>query len=90
MAILDLGELFGSVDSDSAPAHGQLGRVLEVGAGLAGGVAPPALGGRGYYLRKKIEILSAKSCDLVHILYCNCQYNSTTVPGKRALVRVTH
>jgi len=59
-------------------AFGSVGSVL---GWVREGVAPSGLGGPGYYRRKIFEILSAKSCDLVHILCCNCQYNSTNSAG---------
>jgi len=67
VAILDLWERFEAWIPTLAPPCTAKGR----------GSLSPVLGARGYYPRKNFEILSAKSCDLVHILCCNCQYNST-------------
>jgi len=41
------------------------------------GSPSPALGVRQYYPWNNFEILNAKSCNLVHILCCNCQYNTS-------------
>ena len=67
-----------------APPRTAKGRA---GSGCGRGSPPPALGVRGYYPRKIFEILSAKYCDLVHLLCCKCQI---IVRDKTALVRVTH
>jgi len=92
MAILYLGNAFGSLGHNSrgacAAAHGQ--RPYWGWMRPAGEVAASHLRGPGvlYYPRKIFEILSAKSCDLVHILCYKCQYNSTSYHSTSGSSRV--